>query len=152
MVKDGYAFDVSDDASLIWLDPALQKQDYAAALADLQANATALGIQRILTRAELTQLFRDFFSSSRTPDFFVVSQKGVIYTGGSKLAEHGGAADDDRHVALLVSASGLEGQTEGRTVATTQIAPTILWALGLSQDELQAVRNEGTRTLPGLFY
>ena len=151
VVKHGYAFNVADDISLVWLDPALQKQDYAAALADLQANAAALGIQRILTRAELAPVFRDPFASSRTPDFVVVPQKGIIYTGGSKLAEHGGGADDDRHVALLVSARGLEGEVEERTVATTQIAPTILRLLGLPPAELQAVRIEGTRALPGLF-
>ncbi len=151
VIKHGYAFNVADDVSLVWLDPAVQKQEYAAALADLQANAAALGIQRILTRAELTPLFGDPFSSSRTPDFFVIPQKGVIYTGGSKLSEHGGGADDDRHVALLVSGTGLGGTVNGRTVATTQIAPTILRALGLSPSELRAVRIEGTRVLPGLF-
>ena len=150
-VKHGYAFNVADDISLVWLNPASQKQDYAAALADLQANAAALGIQRILTRAELAPIFGDPFTSTRTPDFVVVPQKGVIYTGGSKLSEHGGGADDDRHVALLVSARGLEGEVEERTVATTQIAPTILRLLGLSPAELQAVRIEGTRALPSLF-
>jgi len=34
------------------------------------------------------------------------------------------------------------------TVETTQIAPTILRLLGLSTRELQAVRAEGTRSLP----
>jgi hypothetical protein len=35
-------------------------------------------------------------------------------------------------------------------VRTRQVAPTILAALGLDPDELQAVRREGTASLPGL--
>jgi hypothetical protein len=34
-------------------------------------------------------------------------------------------------------------------VATTQIAPTILKVLGLDPSELDGVRLEGTRVLPG---
>ncbi len=151
VITHGYAFNIADDASLVWLDPATQQANYDLALADLQAAKDALGIERILTRADLAKIYRDPFSDSRTPDFFVVSQHGVIYTSGSKLAEHGGVADDDRHVALLVSAAGLERRSVDRTVTTTQIAPTILRALGLSPAELQAVRIEGTRVLPGLF-
>jgi arylsulfatase A-like enzyme len=120
----------------------------ASALADLQAASGALGIQTILGAAQLTEFFRDPNTDSRTPDFFVVSNKGVIYTGGSKLAEHGGVADDDRHVALLVSAPGLEGEEIDEVVQTTQIAPTILSTLGISSRELQAVRIERTRKLP----
>jgi hypothetical protein len=38
----------------------------------------------------------------------------------------------------------------GVPVETTQIAPTILRLLGLDPDDLQAVRIEHTRVLPGL--
>ena len=78
----------------------------------------------------------------------MVSNKGVVYTGGTKIAEHGGVADDDRHVGLLVSAPGLEGNTVTGRVFTTQIAPTILQALGVPWTELQAVQIEGTVPLP----
>jgi hypothetical protein len=37
-------------------------------------------------------------------------------------------------------------------VATTQVAPTILKALGLDPDDLQAVRIEGTQVLPGIDF
>ncbi len=151
VIKHGYAFNIADDASLIWLDPATQQAEYDLALADLQAAKDALGIDRIVTRTELAKFYRDPFKDSRTPDFFVVPQHGVIYTKGSKLAEHGGVADDDRHVALLVSAAGLRDGKVDRTVATTQIAPTILRVLGLPASELQAVRMERTQVLPGLF-
>ena len=67
----------------------------AATLADLQAAAGALGINTILGADQLKQYFRDPATDSRTPDFLVVSEKGVIYTHGSKLAEHGGLAEID---------------------------------------------------------
>ncbi len=40
-------------------------------------------------------------------------------------------------------------RTVNRQVETTQIAPTILKALGLDPRALQAVRIEGTEVLPG---
>ena len=72
----------------------------------------------------------------------------MIYTGGTKLAEHGGVADDDRHVALLVSAPDMPARMADEPVETRQIAPTILAELGLSPEELKGVRREGTVVLP----
>jgi hypothetical protein len=37
-----------------------------------------------------------------------------------------------------------------RPVETTQVAPTILAALGLDPNSLQSVQIEGTQVLPGL--
>src|SRR5262249_34570375 len=122
-----------------------------SALNDLKAAATALGIKTILDRDELKQIYRDPATDSRTPDFIAVVQHGVVYTGGSKLAEHGGIADDDRHVGLLVSAPGLHGNKVDDRVETRQIAPTILDLLGVSPSELQAVQIEHTPRLPDLF-
>ncbi len=151
LASDGYGFNIADDASLIWLDPSKRTPaTLAATQVDLQAAAGALGIKTILGADQLKQYFRDPATDSRTPDFLVVSEKGVIYTHGSKLAEHGGLADDDRHVGMLISAPGLEGERIDAPVATTQIAPTILRALGISPRELQAVQIEGTRALPGV--
>ncbi|ACB95226.1 alkaline phosphatase family protein [Beijerinckia indica] len=153
LANDGYGFNIADDASLIWLDPSKRTPaTLRSTLADLRAASSALGISAILDRNELTKTYRDPATDSRTPDFLVVSNKGVIYTGGSKLAEHGGLADDDRHVALLVSAPGLRGSVDPHPVFTTQIAPTILQLLGIPADELQAVQIENTRALPGLPY
>ena len=73
----------------------------------------------------------------------------MIYTGGSKIAEHGGFNPDDVHVALLVSHPDMRERTIDAPVATKQIAPTILRALGLDADELGAARLEHTRALPG---
>jgi hypothetical protein len=151
--NDGYGFNIADDVSLVWLDPSKRTPaTLAATEADLKANATALGIKQILDRDDLKKEYRDPATDSRTPDFVVVSDHGVIYTKGSKLAEHGGVAEDDRHVALLVSAPGLGGKTVDGRVETTQIAPTILQAFGIEADELKSVREEHTRPLPGLGF
>jgi len=76
----------------------------------------------------------------------------LSYTGGkSKIAEHGGAADDDRNVPIVVSGAGVDARgVDGRKVETTQIAPTILRLLGLNPQRLQAVRIEHTEALPEL--
>ena len=63
-----------------------------------------LHITQLLDRTSLTPLYGDPFDNSRVPDFIAVTDHGVICTGGTKLAEHGGFSDDDRNVALLVSA------------------------------------------------
>jgi hypothetical protein len=149
LAADGYGFNIADDASLVWLNPALRNTfSLANAQADMTAAATTLGINHILDRDDLVKSYRDPLTDSRTPDFFVVSDHGVIYTTGSKLAEHGGVASDDRHVALLVSAAGLDGDTIDDKVFTTQIAPTILDVFNIPARELQAVQIEGTKRLP----
>jgi arylsulfatase A-like enzyme len=94
-------------------------------------------------------MFRDPAHDPRTPDIIGVTRVGVIYTGGSKIAEHGGFNPDDTHVALLVSHPDLPERMLAAPVATTQIAPTILRVLGLDPDELEAVRLEHTKALPG---
>jgi arylsulfatase A-like enzyme len=78
-------------------------------------------------------------------------QVGVVYTGGSKIAEHGGANPADRDVPIIVYAPGaVEPGAHSNPVETTQIAPTILDLLGLNPGELQAVQIEGTQALPGI--
>jgi hypothetical protein len=50
----------------------------------------------------------------------------------------------------MVAAIEASGRTIAAHVSTTQVAPTILEALGLDPASLDAVRKEGTRALPGL--
>jgi phosphoglycerol transferase MdoB-like AlkP superfamily enzyme len=87
---------------------------------------------------------------SHAPDLIGIAQHGVVYTGGvKKIAEHGGAADDDRDVALVVSGAGVRHESVNATpVQTAQIAPTILRLLGLNPNALQAVRIDHTHQLP----
>jgi hypothetical protein len=148
-------FEICDDAALVWLspemqqgvDPATGKKYYDEAKAYIEAHASQLQIQQLLDRDELKKLYQDPFKDSRTPDFLAITNHGVICTGGSKLAEHGGFSNDDRNVLLLLSAPRLRPATVDGRVYTTQIAPTILFALGLDPSQLDGVRKEGTDTL-----
>jgi hypothetical protein len=142
-----HGFEICDDEGLIWLAPELEKANYAAARTYLKANAGVLHISQLLDRTSLTPLYGDPFHNSRVPDFIAVTDHGVICTGGTKLAEHGGFSDDDRNVALLVSAPGIRPQIVEALTYTTQIAPTILLALGLNPQALKGVQQEGTQPL-----
>jgi hypothetical protein len=76
---------------------------------------------------------------------------GVIFTGGSKIAEHGGFNEDDVHTALLLSIDGLRHAVVKTATTNQQVAPTILAALGLDPSSLDAVREEQIHVLPFLF-
>jgi hypothetical protein len=109
------------------------------------------GLAQIFAGQQAAQYFGVSKSDPRHPDVFAISQVGTIYTGGSKIAEHGGANPGDRDVPLLVFAPGTvpSGQSSN-SVETTQVAPTILKLLGLDPSSLQAVQREGTQVLPGI--
>jgi hypothetical protein len=150
-----HGFEICDDEALVWLAPELQQARnpatghayYDDAKAYILAHAAELQIAELLDRTSLTPLYGDPFHNSRVPDFIAVTNHGVICTGGTKLAEHGGFSDDDRNVALLVSAPRLKPEFVEALTSTTQIAPTILHALGLDPRLLEAVRTEGTQVL-----
>jgi Type I phosphodiesterase / nucleotide pyrophosphatase len=144
------AFDISDDGSLIWLtDPALTP----GVVANLSkpVNQQALGIQEIFAEQSLRNKFNNPEVDPRTPDIILKVNTGVIFTGGSKLSEHGGFNEDDIHTALLVSLDGVEPAVVKSGVLNQQVAPTIIKALGLDPDELEAVRKEQIPVLPFLF-
>jgi Type I phosphodiesterase / nucleotide pyrophosphatase len=145
------AFDISDDGSLIWLtDPSLAP----AVVANLSkpANQTALGIQEIFSGQALRNKFNNPGADPRTPDIVLKVNTGVIFTGGTKLSEHGGFNEDDVHTALLVANPSLDHVVVKSAVSNQQVAPTILKALGLEPDELDAVRKEQIQPLPFLFH
>jgi hypothetical protein len=144
------AFDISDDGSLIWLtDPSLTP----AVVANLStpANQQTLGIQEIFAGQSLRNKFDSPGADPRTPDIILKVNTGVIFTGGSKLSEHGGFNEDDIHTALLVSLPSLEHAVVKSAVSNQQVAPTIIKALGLDPDNLDAVRKEQIAPLPFLF-
>ena len=66
------------------------------------------------------------------------------------IAEHGGMQDEDTNVPLLVSFPGATGTVNKAVVQTSQVAPTVLAALGLDPNRLRAVQLEGTPSLPGV--
>lgn len=150
LIGSADAFDISDDGSLIWLtDPALT----LGVVANLSkpANQQTLGIQEIFAGQSLRNKFNNPGADPRTPDIILKVDTGVIFTGGSKLSEHGGFNEDDIHTALLVSFVEMGHSVVKSAVSNQQVAPTIIKALGLDPNALEAVRKEQIAVLPFLF-
>ena len=144
------AFDISDDGSLIWLTDQSLTSSVVATLSD-PANQQALGIQEIFAGQSLINKFNDPRKDPRTPDIVLKVNTGVIFTGGSKIAEHGGLNEDDVHVALLVSQADMRRKTVNIPVSNQQVAATIIQALGFNPNQLQAVQQDQVNVLPLLF-
>ena len=118
------------------------------------ATSNIAGIGEIFSGPAITQLYNapglPPNGDPRTPDILVTPNIGVTYSGSSKkLAEHGGFSHDDTNVVLIVSNPGTIPAVVNTPVTTSQIAPTILNALGLDPSKLDAVKSEGTAALPG---
>ena len=139
----------ADDVALIWLTDQSKTADAVKALEAAKAD---LSIDKVLGAAEVGAMFGDALKDSRVPDLVILPVKGVIYTkpDASKLEEHGGFAEDDVHVPVIIANPAIKAATVTDAVATAEIAPTILAALGLDPASLQAVQAEGTKVLPGL--
>jgi len=121
----------------------------------LERGAASAGIGEIFAGSGVTALYNTPGmppnGDPRTPDIIITPNPGVVYTGSSKkLSEHGGFSHDDNNVMLLLSFPTLQAKTVSTFVQTAQIAPTILQALGLNPNSLQAVQSEGTQVLPGV--
>ncbi len=137
-----------DDLALIWLQD--QSQTPAVA-AYLNTNANALFIEEVLAENEIKLKFNDPGHDSRTPDILVQPVYGTIYTTSKKKnAEHGGFSFGDTNVGLIVSNVNLHRAVVKTPVATSQVAVTILQALGLDPNALKSVQVEHTDDLPGL--
>jgi hypothetical protein len=139
-----------DDVSLLWLT---NSSDTLASVGILEANASAAGIAlgQIYYGPSLSLNYNDPTVDPRTPDIIVTPNVGVTYSGSTKkLAEHGGFAHDDTNVVMLLSNPSFAPNTVRASVGTVQVAPTILQALGLNPNLLQAVVAEGTPVLPAL--
>ena len=143
-----------DDVSLVWLSNSSQTSSAVATLETTSPTANNIaGIGQIFWGAGITQLYNapglPPAGDPRTPDILVTPNIGVTYSGSTKkLAEHGGFSHDDTNVMLLVSNPGFQATTVTTPVETMQIAPTILQALGLDPNQLQAVQKEHTPVLP----
>ena len=143
-----------DDVSLIWLSDSGQTGN-AVSMLEGQSPATGnvAGIGEIFSGPAVGQLFNlpglPPTGDPRTPDIIVTPNIGVTYSGsGKKLAEHGGFSHDDTNVMMLLAHPSFSARTVTSPVETTQIAPTILAALGLDPDALESVRLEHTQVLP----
>ncbi len=107
------------------------------------------GLAKIYAGAASARFFGVPSSDPRHPDVLGRVQVGVVYTTGSKIAEHGGSNPGDRDVPILVVAPGIAPGASRQWVETSQVAPTILQLLGLNPNALEAVRLEHTAVLPG---
>jgi len=139
-----------DDVSLLWLSSSAQTTN---AVSILESNAAMAGIGEIFYGRSLTTMFTAPGTGPgqdpRTPDIIVTPNYGVVYTSsGKKQEEHGGFSHDDTNVIMLLSNPKFQASTINSAVLTTQVAPTILKALGLDPNQLQSVRQEGTPVLP----
>lgn len=138
----------ADTMALIWLKDRRRAADVAALL---EANAATVGAQTVTSGPAVAGLFGGQLggNASRIPDIVVQPMAGVVYAAtNAKLVDHGSASAEDTHVPLVIIEPGRKG---GRTLACPvslrQIAPTVLRALGLKEDLLEAVRLEGTKRL-----
>lgn len=151
-----------DDAMLLWLtdrSPAAMDLARRFLLGHTGTGTSITGSPRPYTRSGVDQLFvgadaAGYFhvpvDDSRVPDVVGVVTPGVVYTGGTaKIAEHGGASESDRHVPIVLVSpeESHPGVTTDQPVETTQIAPTVLRALGLDPSQLAAVKSEHTAAL-----
>jgi len=139
-----------DDVSLVWLK---SSSDTLASVGILEANAgpTGIALGQIYYGPSLVLNYNDPTVDPRTPDIIVTPNVGVTYSGSTaKQAEHGGFAHDDTNVVLLLSKPSFSPATVKAAVGTAQVAPTILQALGIDPQALDAVRVEGTDVLPAV--
>jgi hypothetical protein len=139
-----------DDVSVLWLKKGASVN---AAVELLEKNSAAIGLGQVFYGPSLSLNYNvgglDPGDDPRTPDIIVTPNVGVTFSGSTTMiGDHGGFAHDDTNVMLLVTNPIFTARTVSAPVATTQVAPTILQALGLSPAALDAVRAEGTSVLP----
>ena len=142
-----------DDVSVLWLN---KGESIPSAVELLEQNAAAIGLGQIYYGPTLALNYGvggwEPGQDPRTPDIIVTPNVGVTYSGSTTMiADHGGFAHDDTHVMLLVSHPCFTPQTIFAETATTQVAPTIVKALGLNPSALTAVKAEGTPVLPEVW-
>ncbi|MCJ1415379.1 hypothetical protein MMC32_001711 [Xylographa parallela] len=138
----------SDDIAIIWL---ANHSDTEKAVANLQKQASALKIKNIIYGQTLIDRgFGNPLTDPAVPDIFVEPVEGIIYTTSkTKIAEHGGFHQDDRHIACFVSNPRLKKRKISTLTSTRQVGPTILKALGLNVTALQGAHVENTTVLQG---
>ena len=139
-----------DDVSVLWLK---KGESVTAAVDVLEKNGAAIGLGQIYYGPTLSLNYNmgglEPGEDPRTPDIIVTPNVGVTYSGSTTMiGDHGGFAHDDTNVMLLVANPSFTAQTVSAITATTQVAPTIVTALGLDPAALDAVKAEGTPVLP----
>jgi len=139
-----------DDVSVLWLNAG---SSVTSAVQLLKTNATAIGLGEVFYGPSLALNFNvgglGAGQDPRSPDILVIPNVGMTYSGSTTMiGDHGGFGHDDTNVILLVANPRFKAQTVSAATQTTQVAPTIVEALGLDPQSLDAVRAEGTAVLP----
>jgi len=142
-----------DDVSVLWLAPGSSVTD---AVALLEKNAAAIGLGEIYYGPSLALNYNvgglGAGQDTRSPDIIVTPNVGMTYSGNTTMiGDHGGFGHDDTNVIMLLTNPSFHAQTVAVTTRTAQVAPTILAALGMDPNALDAVKAEGTEVLPGFF-
>lgn len=140
------AFMTGDDAALLWLR---NSHDAATAKANLMAHAAALNIDAVMAGDEVWEFgLGDPRTDPRAPDLAVVAKAGTLYSTNTQTANHGAWLPDDLDVPLVLYNPALSAANITNEVKTTQVASTILSALGLPLVQLDGWREEGSPVLP----
>jgi arylsulfatase A-like enzyme len=164
-------FGIDDDGMLLWLSDqspravSFAKQhlwDYVpkavggsnpdGSLHDYSGTVKHSGLREIFAGEDAARLIGVSPRDDRVPDIIGIAQIGAVYSSPTKIkkiAEHGGDAPNDRHVPIVIWGAGVQNVRVHSDVETTQIAPTVLEALGLPEWELKGVTLEQTEDLPG---
>jgi arylsulfatase A-like enzyme len=167
------AFSINDDGMLLWLTDRSERatkfarhflwnyvpkavggSDGNGKFVDYSGSVPHSGLREIYAGEEAAELIGVSTRDDRVPDLIGIANIGTVYSNATKIkkiAEHGGNAAQDRHVPIVVWGAGVRHLRVHDRVETTQIAPTVLEALGLPASELKAVKREHTAALPGLF-
>ena len=136
----------TDDVALIWLTDKAKTETVAKAL---QEKASELAVDTILWGTELAKTLAVPATDSRAPDVGDPTRVGrhLHQADGDQIAEHGGGAGDDRHVALLGVEPGPHRKERYRPGGDHPGRPHASAALGLNPQMLQAVVAEKTEPL-----
>jgi hypothetical protein len=139
----------ADTMALIWLTDHSRAADVGALL---NANLAAIGGGNVYVGSDIDALVGGQMAGNpgRHPDVIVQPGDGVVYTTvGSKICDHGGLRELDRHVAMVIAGGKFHpGSTVDQQVTLQMVAPTILKALNLKEHDLDAVNLENTHRLP----
>jgi predicted AlkP superfamily pyrophosphatase or phosphodiesterase len=138
----------ADTMALIWLTDHSRANDVAHVL---RANSAAIGGGTVYVGHQIDALLHGQLAGNpgRHPDIIVQPDLGVVYTTvGSKICDHGGLNEQDRHVAMVIAGPHVQAGTVSQEVTLQMVAPTILKAFGLKPHDLDAVRREHTHRLP----
>jgi hypothetical protein len=140
-----------DDLAVIWLSDPTQAAKAAQILQGVQSGNADAGIDRILWGDSLKAAGLVGYPD-RTPDLIVALKPGVVISEKAKRSEHGGFSEDDTHVPIILTGGVIDPKSRDTTVdapvKTTQIAVTVLEALGLNSGELQGAQIDKTEALP----